>query len=125
MNLLLDTHVLLWCFENSKRLKGPVRNAIVDGNNTVFVSAVSTLELTIKASLGKIQIPNDFEAQRERCGFKPLVITIEHTQAVRDLPDHHRDPFDRLLVAQALSESLTLVTHDSAIWSYQVPVIRA
>ena len=125
MNLLLDTHVLIWCFENSKRLKASVREAITDSDNNVFVSAVSTWELTIKAALGKISIPNDFEAQRKRCDFKSLSISIQHTLALKDLPDHHRDPFDRLLVAQALAESLTLVTHDSTIWNYHVPVLRA
>lgn len=125
MNLLLDTHVLIWCFENNKRLKGPVRAAIIDADNNVFVSAASTWELTIKAALGKISMPDDLETQLKRCDFKPIPISIQHTIAVKNLPDHHRDPFDRLLIAQALSESLTLVSHDPAVWKYRVPVLRA
>ena len=125
MNLLLDTHVVIWCFENNKRLKRSAREAIIDGNNTVFVSAVSTWELAIKAALGKISTPDDFESQQARCDFRSLSISIQHTLAVKDLPNHHRDPFDRLLAAQALSESLTLVTHDPTIWSYPVPVLKA
>ena len=125
MKLLLDTHVLIWCFENNRRLKGPVREAITDSNNTVFVSAASTWELSIKSALGKISIPDDLEVQRERCDFKALCVSIQHTLAVKNLPDHHRDPFDRLLIAQAMAESLTLVTHDPVIWSYPVATLRA
>ncbi len=125
MNLLLDTHVLIWCFENNKRLTGTAREAITDNRNNVFVSAVSTWELSIKAALGKITLPDDLETQRKRCDFKPLPISIQHTLAVKDLPNHHRDPFDRLLIAQALAESLTLITHDPAIWKYRVPILKA
>ena len=125
MKLLLDTHVLIWCFENNRRLKGPVREAITDSNNTVFVSAASTWELSIKSALGKISIPDDLEVQRERCDFKALSVSIQHTLALKNLPDHHRDPFDRLLIAQAMAESLTLVTHDPVIWSYPVATLRA
>jgi PIN domain nuclease of toxin-antitoxin system len=125
MNLLLDTHVLIWCFENNKHLKESVRELLADSDNNIFVSAVSTWELSMKAALGKITMPEDFEVQRERSNFKPLPISIQHTLVVKELPDHHRDPFDRLLIAQALSESLTLVTHDPAIWSYPAPLLKA
>ena len=124
MNLLLDTHVILWCFQNNRRLKGSVRGAITDGDNHVFVSAASSWELAIKSSLGKIKIPNDFEAQCERCEFRTLPISVSQTLSVQALPNHHRDPFDRLLVAQAQTESLTLVTHDPQIWKYDVPVLK-
>ena len=102
MNLLLDTRVLIWCFESNKRLKESVRELLADSDNNIFVSAVSTWELSMKAALGKITMPEDFEVQRERCNFKPLPISIQHTLVVKELPDHHRDPFDRLLIAQAL-----------------------
>jgi PIN domain nuclease of toxin-antitoxin system len=124
MNLLLDTHVLLWSLSDSSRLAPPVRSAIVDGGNMVFVSAATAWEITIKKGLGKLKAPSGYLEALERYRFTPLDITSEHALAVAQLPNHHRDPFDRLLVAQARLESLTLVTHDERILRYEVAVLR-
>lgn len=125
MRLLLDTHVVLWCFENSERLNPAVREAVMNGANQVYVSAVTAWELTIKATLKKIRIPDDFESQVEHCGFTSLPIQVKHALRVRELPEFHRDPFDRMLIAQAMAEELTLVSHDTAIWQYEVSLLKA
>lgn len=126
MNLLLDTHVLLWALDDDPSLSPAARAAIIDGHNLVFVSAVTAWELTIKKALGKLRAPTDEylqELQRHR--FTPLDITAEHVLAVERLPPHHADPFDRMLVAQAQVEKLTLVTRDERLLSYGVPTIKA
>ncbi|MDY0000167.1 MAG: type II toxin-antitoxin system VapC family toxin [Polyangia bacterium] len=118
MNLLLDTHVLLWAFEDDRRLGRGAREAIVDGGNIVFVSAVSAWEITIKKALGKLRAPDGFLEELARHRFTPLEVTIEHALAVGRLPPLHQDPFDRLLLAQAVEEQLTLVTHDRRLEAY-------
>ena len=125
MRLLLDTHVVLWCFENSRRLKPSVRQAITHGSNQVYVSAVTPWELIIKTALGKIQMPDDFESQLRSCGFATLPIQVKHALRIRALPELHRDPFDRMLIAQAIAEDLTLVSHDAAVWQYDVSLLKA
>lgn len=123
MNLLLDTHVLLWALAGDPRLTGDARAAIIDGRNRVLVSAVSAWEMTIKKGLGKLRVPDDLPEQLTRQRFTPLDISIAHALAVGDLPHHHADPFDRMLVAQARTDRLTLVTHDPQIRQYDVPVL--
>lgn len=125
MNLLLDTHVLLWALADDPALSGQARDAIVDGRNRVLVSAASAWEITIKAALGKVRAPDDLLVQLERARFEPLDVTIPHTLAVGALPGHHADPFDRLLVAQARTERLTLVTRDGDIARYDVATLPA
>lgn len=124
MRILLDTHVLLWALIEDARLRSAARTVIEDGRNAVFVSAASTWEITIKRSLGKLDVPDDLAAQLQAARFEVLAITVEHTLAVGDLPDHHRDPFDRLLVAQARVANLTLLTADPAICRYDVATLR-
>lgn len=125
MNLLLDTHVVLWSFTNDPTMSDPARALIQDGRNLVFVSAVTAWEIAIKKTLGKLQAPGDFEEELVRHRFTPLDITCAHALAVEDLPPIHRDPFDRLLVAQARLEALTILTRDANIASYGVRVITA
>lgn len=126
MNLLLDTHVLLWALDNNPTLSPVARTAIVDGHNVVFVSAVTAWEITIKKALGKLQAPSgDYLEELKRHRFTPLDITTEHALAVERLPMHHADPFDRILVAQAQIERLTLVTRDSRILAYSIQTIEA
>ena len=125
MNLLLDTHVLLWALDNSSSLSEPARAAIEDGNNLVFVSAASAWEIAIKRALGKLQAPSgNYLDELARHRFTPLAITTEHALAVEHLPPHHADPFDRLLIAQAQVEKLVLVSSDTRIFSYPVQVIK-
>lgn len=125
MNLLLDTHVLLWALGDDPQLPEAVRAVIVEGRNRVFVSAASTWEIAIKRAIGKLRAPEDLVAQLERARLQPLDITIEHTLAVGALPDHHADPFDRLLIAQARTERLTLVTRDPRVLQYEVDTLEA
>lgn len=125
MNLLLDTHVLLWIATGEDLLGRRARRAIEDGRTLVFVSAASAWEIAIKSRLGTLDAPDDFVAMLEHYRFTPLDVTSEHALAVRDLPLHHRDPFDRMLVAQARSEGLMLVTGDARLRAYDVPVLEA
>jgi len=125
MNLLLDTHVLLWWLDDHPTLSKKARAAIADGGNLVFISAAVIWEIRIKQALGKLKIPSDFQAVLDQQAFEMLAISCEHAHAVGELPAHHRDPFDRILVAQAKVENLTLVTRDQRILKYRIPLVRA
>jgi len=125
MKLLLDTHVLLWWLADDTRLRAEARNAISDPQNLVFVSAATTWEIAIKTNLGKLTLPEGLEEQISKNEFMPLPITIAHTQAIAQLPPIHQDPFDRMLVAQALREEMTLITHDQRITEYDVEILPA
>ena len=125
MILLLDTHVVLWWLDNPLILSAEAKNAIAEPSNDVLVSAVSAWEIAIKRALGKLTAPTDFEAAILACGFRPLSISITHAKVTENLPNHHRDPFDRMLIAQAMTEGATLVTRDDQISKYKVSVITA
>lgn len=125
MNLLLDTHALLWWLDDNPTLSRKARAAITDGRNLVFVSAVVIWEIKIKQALGKLEIPSNFRKVLDDQAFKPLDITGEHAHAIGDLPPHHRDPFDRMLVAQAKTEGFTLVTRDTRLKEYKIPLLWA
>jgi PIN domain nuclease of toxin-antitoxin system len=122
MKLLLDTHVLLWWLTGSKQLSPRARALIVEPENVVFVSAATIWELRIKQALGQVTLPASFAHVLEAESFEALPITARHAHAVGDLPMHHRDPFDRLLVAQATIEGLSLTTHDVELERYDVAV---
>jgi PIN domain nuclease of toxin-antitoxin system len=123
MRLLLDTHVLLWVMADDSSLSPKVR-ATIDKAEVVYASAVSIWEVSIKASLGKLKIDQvRFMERLQEAGFEPLNITWEHAAAVRHLPDIHRDPFDRMLIAQAVSEPLRLMTADKVLAQYSELVI--
>lgn len=123
MNLLLDTHVLIWVFSRNPNLSQAAADAIRDGNNLVFVSAATAWEIAIKRSLGRLKVPGNYREGLQRYRFTPLSVTTEHALAVEHLPPHHKDPFDRLLIAQATIETLTLVTRDPNMKAYAVPII--
>ena len=123
MRLLLDTQALLWWLFDLPQLRASAREAITNPNNQVHVSAVSAIEIATKQAIGKLDAPTDLEQQVADNWFLPLPVTIGHGLAVRDLPLHHRDLFDRLLVAQARCESLTLVTPDRRLSEYDVQVL--
>ena len=124
MNLLLDTHVFLWAVDNNPNLSPAAREAIVDGHNIVYVSAATAWEISIKRTLGKLTIPEgDYLEELRLHRFTPLSITTEHALAVEKLPPYHKDPFDRILIAQAQEEDLFLVTRDKRIQSYEVRYI--
>lgn len=120
MNLLLDTHVLLWWLSDDPKLGDEARGAISVADNIVYVSAVSLWEIAIKHGIGKLQLPENFDDALADQGFLELPLKWEHSRRNRALPWLHRDPFDRMLIAQALAESLTLVTADREIQRYDV-----
>jgi len=126
VRLLLDTQILHWFFYEPKKLRPQIATAIRDPENQLYVSAVSTWEIAIKAALGKIKAePADLAAEIATTGMRELPITIAHTMGARDLPRHHGDPFDRILIAQALAEGLTIVSADKVFAAYSVPVLAA
>lgn len=125
MNLLLDTHVLLWAVDTPERLDDRARDAIRDPRNRVVASSASAWEISIKTALGKLRFDGDLTAVLNAVGFDPLAIDVEHALAAGALPPVHRDPFDRMLVAQARAEGLTVVTRDDVFDGYDVPTLRA
>jgi PIN domain nuclease of toxin-antitoxin system len=125
VTLLLDTHVLLWWLEDPRQLSKPAKKAIQDGANRVYVSAAVVWEIAIKKALGKLDAPDDLEEMVDSNRFIALPITISHALAVLSLPNYHRDPFDRMLIAQALHEGFRLVTRDQEIAKYPVAQILA
>jgi PIN domain nuclease of toxin-antitoxin system len=125
MKLLLDTHALIWALGDPTKLSPKSRSAIEDPANEIFVSAASLWEIAIKAGDGKLTVPDDLERAIFAVGFQPLEIRFPHVRRLRSLPLHHRDPFDRILVAQAQHEDLAVVTRDGRIPSYGVHVVEA
>ncbi len=129
MPLLLDTHVLLWWREGSRKLGPRARAAIETGAASVHVSAASAWELAMKSRIGKLELREPLHRWMpgaiDSSGFLPLPVTLAHAVHVGSLPDHHADPFDRLLVAQAALHALTVVTADAAFELYDVHVLDA
>ena len=127
MRLLLDTHTLLWWHEAHPDLSQPAFAVLTDPGNTVYFSVVNIWEAQIKQYLGKLTIrdplPDVVKQQHQVNGFGLLAVHIEHVYRLEGLASHHKDLFDRLLIAQALQEGLTLVTRDKAIARYTVPVL--
>jgi len=117
---LLDTHVLLWWLADAPDLGPRCRDILADSRNEVFVSAASTWEISIKAARGKVSTPDDLDSAVEDEGFSKLPISLFHGQSAGKLPDIHRDPFDRMLIAQAQTEGLILLTADENIVKYQI-----
>lgn len=125
MRLILDTHVLLWWLNNNKTLSEQASQAIRESNNLVFVSAATAWEISIKKALGKLEAPDDLEEALLTSRFQSLPITISHALLAGQLPPHHDDPFDRLLVAQSRIERLTLITRDQKQLLYGIQTIVA
>ena len=123
--LLLDTHAFLWWVSDVARLTAGARAAIADPRNDVFVSAVSGWEIAVKKAKGKLTAPDNLAAMVDTKGFAHLPLTYHHAEQAAMLPMHHRDPFDRFLVAQAQAEGLILVTRDRNIPKYGVRTIAA
>lgn len=126
VRLLLDTHVALWAIADSPQLPAKARRLILDPDNEIFVSAASVWEISIKHSLGRGSMPvaGDEALQYFRdAGYVLLPISAEHAAAVESLPPHHADPFDRILLAQAVHEPLHLLTHDAVLARYDAPVL--
>jgi PIN domain nuclease of toxin-antitoxin system len=128
VKLLLDTHVWLWMVTAPERLAGPVRALLEDGSNELFLSTASGWEIAIKYSLGRLPLPEPpatfIPPRLIRDAVRPLPVELGHALAVAGLPRHHRDPFDRLLIAQAVQEEMALVTADCALAAYDVALIQ-
>jgi PIN domain nuclease of toxin-antitoxin system len=124
VRLLLDTHALLWWLAD-EALTPQARDAIADPGNLVVVSAASAWEISIKKALGKLAAPDDLEQQVQRGGLVPLPISLAHGIAAGQLPHHHEDPVDRMLIAQAFAEGLTIVTRDKRFDDYGVELLAA
>jgi len=124
VRLLLDTHVVLWELGGSRRVSRAAQEAIEQATELLF-SVVSFAEIGVKAAVGKLSVPPELREHVLRSGVRVLRLDADHGLAVADLPMHHRDPFDRLLVAQARSEQLTIVTADRRIADYDVALIDA
>ena len=125
MNLLLDTHAVLWWLSDDPTLSEAARVAISDPENTVYLSAVVIWEMRIRQGIGKLDLPDDFEEVVDDQAFSKLPVTVDHANAIVRLPAIHRDPFDRMLVAQAVVEEMTIVTRDRNIAEYGIDVVVA
>lgn len=127
MRILLDTHAFLWWVQDAPPLSGKARAAIADPENEALVSLASCWEMAIKVSLGKLKLPGAIERfvpeQLAVNGFQQLPIDFRHVARVASLPFHHRDPFDRLLAAQALEEGLTIISAEGVFRKYGIPRI--
>ncbi|RMD59631.1 type II toxin-antitoxin system VapC family toxin [Candidatus Parcubacteria bacterium] len=127
MNVLLDTHAFLWWIDDNPKLSPRARGVISDAGNALFLSAASGWEMAIKARLGKLKLPDDLEHfiadQLVTNAFSSLPIQLSHALHVYTLPDYHRDPFDRILVAQGQLENMPILTADPQIAQYSVQVI--
>ncbi len=126
MRALLDTHAFLWWITDDERLSGKARDIIVDGGNELFFSAASGWEIAIKAGLGRLELPGNparfIADQLSRNAFRTLPIHLSHALHVHELPGHHRDPFDRILISQAILEEMPLLSADPQIQHYPVEV---
>jgi PIN domain nuclease of toxin-antitoxin system len=120
VRLLLDTHILLWWLADDPSLPAGARESISDAGTEVLVSAATVWEIAIKKASGKLDSPDDLLEALEANAFGTLAITAAHALAAGDLPAHHADPFDRMLIAQAQSEALTLVSVDARFGDYEV-----
>ena len=125
MKLLLDTHFLLWWLNDDPALGARGREVIADPENLILFSAASVWEIRIKEAIGKIELPDTFAEVLATQPFEALAVTARHADALRGMPFHHRDPFDRMLVAQATVENLTILTRDDVIARYGVPTLLA
>lgn len=129
MRLLLDTHCWLWFLLTPERLNESAREALTETENEIFFSAASSWEIVVKFALGKLKLPqppSEYIPDRlATLGHQPLPIRQDHVLQIEGLPPHHRDPFDRILVAQAQVESIQFMTADKILTAYDVPILWA
>jgi PIN domain nuclease of toxin-antitoxin system len=125
VNLLLDSHALMWFLFDPRRMKPEAATAIAEASGEVCFSAATVWELELKAAKGKLRLPETWLEDAEQAGFRHLPVTAREARASARLPWHHTDPFDRMLVAQAREHGLTIATRDPLLSPYGVPVVRA
>ncbi len=123
--ILLDTHALIWWMCGDKKLGHDAKEQIATVENTIYISAATVWEMSIKQQMGKLTVPDDIESLIEELGFNALPISLFHGQQAGRLPMHHRDPFDRMLIAQAQAEGLQILTKDEYFPDYSVRLIDA
>ena len=123
--LLLDTHVFVWCLSEVSKLAAGARTAIADPHNEVFVSAITGWEIAVNRAKGRMAAPDNLLTMIDDKGFTHLPLTFHHAEQAANLPMHHRDPFDRFLIAQSQAEGLVLVTRDARIRLYGVRTLAA
>jgi PIN domain nuclease of toxin-antitoxin system len=123
LKLILDTHAALWWLSGDERFGAAAEESLADATNQVLLSAAVVWEVAIKRSLGKLQAPDGFAATFLAGGAQPLPVSLEHAGEMERLPWHHRDPFDRLLIAQAIVERAALVSGDAAVRAYDARVV--
>ena len=123
MRLLLDTHAFIWWTSDAPELSQRARAAIAEPANDILVSIASLWEIAIKRALGKIDFPEDFETTLTEEGFRLLPISFAHLRALETLAPKHRDPFDRMLVAQAIADALVVVSGDPMVAQYEPPIL--
>jgi PIN domain nuclease of toxin-antitoxin system len=123
LKLLLDTHAALWFLGGDERLGKNAARHVTDDSNRVLLSAAVVWEIAIKRSLGKLVVPDEYLALLLDGGVQPLAVSVAHAAGVECLPPHHRDPFDRMLVSQAIIEGGAIVSRDAALQPYDVTLI--
>ena len=123
MNLLLDTHIVLWWLNDDPKLIKPHREMISNSNNLCYISAATIWEISIKVKLGKLKISDNYSEELIREGFLELAVNWKHTLRVKELPLIHKDTFDRILIAQAQIENMTLLSVDDYVKQYDLPVL--
>lgn len=123
MMYMIDAHILLWWLFDDRRLSSRLKGVIKDDKNNISVSVITVWEVILKQSLGKLKAPDDLIKSIESDGFEILALDIEHITRLTDLPFIHRDPFDRLLIAQAIAEDYTIITVDKYIKQYEVKTL--
>ena len=124
MNLLLDTHILIWWLESSNKLTDNFIRAIENTRNNIFISTGAIWEIVIKKQIGKLEVPDNLLEVIDANNFTPLSITANHIMLLEELPEIHNDPFDRIQIAQAIHEQMILVTLDQKIWKYNVNILE-
>ena len=126
MRYILDTHTLIWYFEDNSELSFKAKSIIEDIDNEIFVSMASLWEIGIKVGLGKLIIPFDIDeiiARIRKESMNMITIDIKHVKGIQTLPHHHRDPFDRMIIAQAKVDNCTVITRDATFDAYDVPIL--
>ena len=125
MRYLLDTNIFLWALNDDPKLKYNIRKVLEDPKNEVYISVVNGWEISIKNRIGKLPLKTKLEECFKKSDFKVLDISLEHIFQLDKLSRYHNDPFDRILIAQAKVEGLTLITSDQKIWKYKLKLIKA
>jgi len=125
LKFLLDTHTLVWWLANDATLSQTARKIIANPDNLIFISAASVWEIAIKKQIGKLNVPDNLEAQIEQEDFQAIPINISHAAYIEKLPLHHKDPFDRIIIAQAICEKMKIITRDKKFDVYPVEVIKS